>query len=221
MESAKKAFGLPNKEIPSAGIDEKDVLKMLRVRYPHGHADFNPMTLKEMKLHSEKNYDYAAGGDPLGNFNRVASILAMYKGLSLSDPTVIALVYAMKQVDAALWMLSQKREGKIEDVNSRLGDVSVYVKLAMILHGQGKAGTETWAEPQERDGLKVSGWKDPEMPRPSTLDDEPTGGGFTWPIGDGDPEDKYTEHECWGGWSDGEAVTCVRMKRQRDNKRGE
>jgi len=140
MPLAKQDYEQLNSKTPSAGIDEMKLHKLLREAFPHGHVDFNPMTLKEMKLHSEKNYDYAAGGDPLGNFNRVAAILGQYKGLSLSDPTVIAIVYAMKQIDACLWMLSQKREGKIEDVNSRLGDVSVYVKLAMILHKQKSGG---------------------------------------------------------------------------------
>ena len=205
MHSPKKESDQLFSKIPSAGTkiqggtDIERLITTLNKQYPHGHKDFNPMTLKEMKLHSEKNYDYAAGGDPLGNFNRVAGILGQYKGLSLSDPTVIALVYAMKQVDAALWMLSQKREGKIEDVNSRLGDVSVYVKLAMILHKQPmetankpiKPVTETWA----LENAKVH--------------DDPFLGNMNL----------KTEHECWGGWSDGEAVTCTRKTRQRDYKR--
>jgi len=28
-----------------------------------------------------------------------------------------------------------------------------------------------------------------------------------------------TEHECWGGWSDGPAVHCLRTTRQRDNSK--
>ena len=52
--------------------------------------------------------------------------------------------------------------------------------------------------------------------------DEPTGGGFTKPIGDGspaDPEDMYTEHTCWGGYSDGDGIECTRKTRQRDTRR--
>lgn len=99
-----------------------------------GHPDFIDMTLDELKLHSEKNKDYAQGGDPLGNFKRVAKILSNYPNLKLSDPTVVALVYMFKQLDAALWMLSQSYEGKVENVDTRLCDVHVYAKLARILH---------------------------------------------------------------------------------------
>lgn len=99
-----------------------------------GHPDFIDMTLDELKLHSEKNKDYAQGGDPLGNFKRVAKILGQYPNLDLSKPEVVAIVYMMKQLDAALWMLSQDYEGKVENVDTRLCDVHVYAKLARILH---------------------------------------------------------------------------------------
>ena len=204
-ETAKDSDQLFNK-IRSAGtdkisedLDEVALLRKLRKVFPHGHAEFNPMTLKEMKLHSEKNFDYAAGGDPLGNFNRVAVIMGMYPNLLLSNPVVIAIVYAMKQIDACLWMLSQNREGKIEDVNSRLGDVSVYVKLAMILHGQGKVSYNTPIEPVTE----------------------------TWALENAKPfaNKPPTEHECWGGWSDGPAVDCKQTTAQRNEgwskKKGE
>ena len=99
----------------------------------HGHPDFYTMTEQELKLHSEKNKDYAQGGDPLGNFKRVAHILSAYD-LDLSKPEVVAIVYMMKQLDAALWMLSQGYEGEVESVDTRLQDVHVYAKLARILH---------------------------------------------------------------------------------------
>jgi len=167
----------------------KDILRSLSSEYPHGHPDFIPMTLKEVSLHSSKNYDYAAGGDPLGNFRRVASILGQYPKLDLSDPTVVAIVYAMKQVDAVLWMLSQKREGKIEDVNSRLGDVSVYVKLAMILHKEGAKSDES----------------------PGVRDD----GSWLGTTREDNPEKVYEEHICWSGYSDGKAEKCHRTEPQR------
>lgn len=99
-----------------------------------GHPDFIDMTLKELELHSAKNKDYAGSGDPLGNFKRVAKTLGQYPNLDLSKPEVVALVYMMKQLDAALWMLCQGYEGKVENVDTRLTDVHVYAKLARILH---------------------------------------------------------------------------------------
>jgi hypothetical protein len=100
----------------------------------HGHPLFRDITEKELALHDAKNKDYAQGGDPLGNFKRVSVILKQYPGLRLSDPTVVAMVYAMKQLDAALWMLSKGYEGQVENVDTRLTDVHVYAKLARILH---------------------------------------------------------------------------------------
>lgn len=99
-----------------------------------GHPRFRELTEDELRLHDEKNADYAGGGDPLGNFHRVADILANYPELDLADPTVVCIVYALKQLDAALWMLSEGYEGQVENVDTRLRDVHVYMKLARILH---------------------------------------------------------------------------------------
>jgi len=100
----------------------------------HGHPRFAEITAEEIELHSSKNLDYAGTGDPLGNFKRVANILENYTGLNPSNPTVVAIVYALKQLDAALWMLSQGYEGRIEGIDERLRDVHIYMKLARILH---------------------------------------------------------------------------------------
>ena len=99
-----------------------------------GHPDYTKLTEEELELHSAKNYDYTKGGDSLGNFKRVANILSNYPGLDLSDPTVVALVFALKQLDVGFWMLAQKYEGEVETVDTRFRDVHVYFKLARILH---------------------------------------------------------------------------------------
>jgi hypothetical protein len=109
-----------------------DIHEELRDMFPYGHVDFIPMTVKEIALHSKKNYDYAHGGDPLGNFVRVSKILQMYPGLTLTPP-VVALVYAMKQVDAVLWQLSQGYEGQVEGIQDKAQDIHVYIKLFRIL----------------------------------------------------------------------------------------
>ena len=117
-----------------------EIKGMLQAEFPDGHPDFVPLTLEEMDLHSRKNRDYAGGGDPLGNFRRVSAILMQYPGLELT-PDVVALVYALKQVDAILWMKCQNREGEVEGIEDRAQDVHVYLKLFRILfrHG-GKDG---------------------------------------------------------------------------------
>lgn len=105
----------------------------MRKREFHGHPDYLKLTNEELQLHSAKNRDYARGGDPLGNFRRVASILTNY-ALDLADPAVVCIVYALKQLDAVLWMLSEGYEGDIEGVDPKLLDAHVYLKIARILH---------------------------------------------------------------------------------------
>lgn len=100
----------------------------------YGHPRFYKLTEEENEVHSRKNYDYAHGGRPLGNFERRAAILALYPNLDLSDPVVIAVIDIFKQLDAAMWMLNSSHESKnSEDFGTRMGDVSIYAKLSRIL----------------------------------------------------------------------------------------
>ena len=107
--------------------------KRLSETFPYGHPLFIPLALEELAVHSAKNKDYAQGGDPLGNFKRVSVILSNYPGLDITKPAIVALIYTLKQLDATLWMLAKGYGGEIEGIESRLSDVSVYVKLALIL----------------------------------------------------------------------------------------
>ena len=115
---------------------KQEVLADLREVYPHGHPQFLPITVEEIELHSNKNHDYAAGGDPLGNFSRVSAILALYPGLDLSDRRVVALIYALKQLDAVLWGLAKRIQHKVEGLNQRLQDISCYTKLVMCMNSE-------------------------------------------------------------------------------------
>ena len=101
-----------------------------------GHPDFFEMTIDEMILHNAKNTDYSKGGNPLGNFYRVSDALTTM-GFEIS-PTMVAITYAFKQLDAAIHMLTEGYEGDIENVDTRLRDVHVYMKLARILHKETK-----------------------------------------------------------------------------------
>lgn len=97
----------------------------------HGHPRFYELTRDEEELHSVKNRDYAQGGDPLGNFHRVSAILKVW-GFDI-PPSLVALIFALKQQDAAMWMLSQGYEGEVEGVDLRLRDDHTYKKIARIL----------------------------------------------------------------------------------------
>lgn len=104
----------------------------------HGHPDFYKLCEEEMNLHDRKNHDYASGGDALGNFNRVAAILALYPGLKPSNPAIVAVTYMLKQLDASLWMLSNGHQAKVEGHKERWQDVSVYSKIISILISEKK-----------------------------------------------------------------------------------
>jgi hypothetical protein len=117
-------------------LTKENVNAKLRELFPHGHPDFLPTTLREMQLHSDKNHDYAGTGSALGNFDRVAAILALYPNLKLSDRRVVALVYALKQLDAVLWGMSDNIVHKVEGLNDRLQDISVYAKIVMCINNE-------------------------------------------------------------------------------------
>jgi len=108
--------------------------KELGKRCPNGHKRFREMALEEMELHSQKNHDYAKGGDPLGNFYRVADIFQQYPNLSPADPRVVAIIYMMKQLDCTLWFMNEGFEGQVEGFDDRMRDVGVYAKLIRIIH---------------------------------------------------------------------------------------
>lgn len=105
----------------------------IRRAFPHGHWKFTELLLAEARLHSDKNHDYAKGGDPLGNFKRVAGIMQQYPGFPWASPVGTAVVQMLKQLDAALWMTAQRTEARVEGVAQRWMDVSVFAKLIPIL----------------------------------------------------------------------------------------
>jgi len=125
-------------------MELREIREELRKHFLHGHSGFTDLSVDEMELHSRKNKDYAYGGDPLGNFRRVARILEPYGGLDLGDSAVVALVYALKQLDAVLWMLSNGYNGEVEGITDRLVDISVYAKLVILLLGDGRPHTTTF-----------------------------------------------------------------------------
>jgi len=100
----------------------------------NGHPRFYELTKHEEDMHSRKNSDYAGGGRPMGNFERVSQILKLYPGFPLDTPYGVSIVYTLKQFDAAMWLLCTGREGQVEGIADRLGDISVYAKLIRIMY---------------------------------------------------------------------------------------
>ena len=100
--------------------------------------DFEQLTMQELSLYKSKNKDYTQGGSAYGNFERVSAIFALYPNLKLSDPRVVCLAYLMKQLDAVCNMLSMSYEGKIEGIEDRARDISIYAKILILLHQENK-----------------------------------------------------------------------------------
>lgn len=105
-------------------------------QFPYGHDYFISLCVSEMKLHSDKNHDYASGGDPLGNFQRVSAILKLYPGFPYDTPAGVALINMLKQLDAILWGKAKSIKHKVEGLAGRYEDISVYAKLARIMDTQ-------------------------------------------------------------------------------------
>ena len=109
-----------------------EVLSDLRASFPYGHPDFIPRMLDLIKLHSDKNHDYAMGGPPLGNFERVAQIMCLYPTFPWSTPYGVATCYMLKQLDAFMWQQRTGFKPKVEGVESRLSDVTVYSQIIAL-----------------------------------------------------------------------------------------
>lgn len=99
----------------------------------YGHPKFYKFLKEEGELHNRKNHDYTFGGDPLGNFNRVSAIKKLYPKMDWANSTGVAIGYLLKQLDAALWMLSMGHKAKAEGQHERWQDISVYSKIIDIL----------------------------------------------------------------------------------------
>jgi hypothetical protein len=119
-------------------MDKKKILQELQKTFPNGHEKYIPILLDLMELHSIKNHDYAAGGNPLGNFDRVAHFFESYPNLKLSDSFVVALCYMMKQLDAALWLKNNGHAAKVQGIGERMDDIIVYATIAKIIEENDK-----------------------------------------------------------------------------------
>ena len=98
----------------------------LRELYPHGHPKFSELICEIAELHSNKNYDYARGGDPLGNFKRCADALD-------TTPAKYAWGLVWKQIDGVNTAFKQGGEQAVESVRDKLRDIAVYSLLIMIM----------------------------------------------------------------------------------------
>ena len=105
-----------------------------------GHPYFYELLGRIRALHDAKNTDYAKGGKPTGNFDRVGEIVSRYPFFrSGRRPALaVAMTYMLKQLDAALWLLSTDEKSVTgEGFESRMIDVAVYALIECVLFKEG------------------------------------------------------------------------------------
>ena len=115
-------------------------LAEVRVMFPNGHPDFYRKMIELCDLHSSKNHDYASNENPMSNFTRVGMLADTYDIWGWDTPASfkVATLYMLKQFDAFMNLLKCKKEGKVEGVSDRLGDVTVYSVIMDILYREGR-----------------------------------------------------------------------------------
>ena len=109
---------------------------VLNYKTKYGHPLFYKFTKEIDQLHSEKNYVYAHGGDPLGNFKRVSQIMKLYPGMDWASPEMVAQIYSLKQLDARLWLKAKGHKDKFDGVKGRLLDQAVYNIIQMCIESE-------------------------------------------------------------------------------------
>jgi len=95
---------------------------------------FKEITESMVELYEAKNNDYAKGGDEHGNFSRVANIMSNYPNLKPSDPVIVAITYMLKQLDAVLWAKNNGYETKVETLDEKYQDISIYSIIAWMIN---------------------------------------------------------------------------------------
>lgn len=110
------------------------IAQELKSVFPWGHPDFIPRMLEIIELHALKNFDYAHGGNPLGNFTRTAAIMQLYPKFPWATDYGCATVQMLKQLDAFLWQAQDPHFApKVEGGDARLRDVTVFAQLISIM----------------------------------------------------------------------------------------
>ena len=103
--------------------------------YDNGKGDplFYALTEDEIQLHDEKNQDYRSTSNPIANFDRVAAWMALYPEMNWARPEMVAILYAQKQIDAAMSLMERGLEGSVETVDTRARDAHIYWKLFRVI----------------------------------------------------------------------------------------
>ena len=110
----------------------------------HGHPRFYQILDQIGDLHSRKNRDYATQDDPLQNFRRVGLLCRFYGLVTPGHEALkVAIIYQLKQWDAALKLLREGQTGMVEGFGERMRDNAVYSIIDEILYEENETVQET------------------------------------------------------------------------------
>jgi hypothetical protein len=74
----------------------------------------------------------------MANFKRVGELCKRYKLVTPGNEALkVAIIYKLKQFDAALKLVGDNTKGRVEGVPERLKDIAVYSILEMLLYEEG------------------------------------------------------------------------------------
>lgn len=118
------------------------VRKVIKAQLPNGHPRFYEFLLEAMELHNRKNDGYAGGGHPLGNFYRVANIMANYPDIPQGDPSAALIGMVIKQFDHILWSLNTQRFYTNSSVDEHLADIAVYMTILRCIRKERGIGDD-------------------------------------------------------------------------------
>lgn len=93
---------------------------------------FKELQQDELDLFQEKRQDYVGMGDPFGNFNRIANILANYPKIRPDHPLFVGMFSILKHWDCIMDDFANNREPN-EQMQNRLKDISVFCKLMVVM----------------------------------------------------------------------------------------
>lgn len=124
------------KTTPGLDSEPTTLESKLQAEFPTVPPQFIKAIARLLCLLEYKNHDYTAGGDPFGNFRRVARIMTNYDDYPYDTPEGVAMFLLLKQFDAVMWALCKDIKPKVEGIEGRTDDVANYSLITGILSGE-------------------------------------------------------------------------------------
>ena len=111
---------------------EKLIEDLKKGKY-YGHPMFYRIMLEELKLHSDKNKQYATQNNPLANFQRTGRLVRKLLKPNINPALASAMILMSKQIDAVYEMVGEGKKNTVEELEDKFKDISIYANLCIII----------------------------------------------------------------------------------------